>query len=166
MTRLRLAATKSHIWWGVSVEDRRYGVSRIQDIREAPARVRFLSIEPLLEDLGELDLTGIKWVIVGGESGAGARQMNESWVISIKEQCQRRDIPFFFKQWGGIRKKQTGRQLRGRLYDDFPQVVRPAFPNKSERLHLLTSLTKELSVFLGSGNNEQLELPTASQAIE
>jgi protein gp37 len=163
---LRSAAEQEHIWWGVSVEDRRYGMPRIEDIRKAPARIRFLSIEPLLADLGELDLTGIKWVIVGGESGAGARPMNESWVISIMEQCQCKDIPFFFKQWGGVRKKQTGRQLLGRTYDDFPQVARSAFPNKSERLHLLTSLTKEFLAVLGNNNSEQLELPIAIETIE
>src|SRR5262249_61646898 len=86
----------------------------------APAMVRFLSIEPLLEDLGEINLEGIHWVIVGGESGPGARPMSQSWVVSIREQCERAGVPFFFKQWGGARKSKAGRELDGRTYDDTP----------------------------------------------
>ena len=86
-TRLRFAAQLDHIWWGVSVEDKKYGLPRIDHLRQAPAAVRFLSIEPLLEDLGKIDLRGIHWVIVGGESGSGARPMKEEWVLSIREQC-------------------------------------------------------------------------------
>jgi protein gp37 len=86
--RLGVAAELDHIWWGVSVEDRKYGLPRIDDLRAAPARVRFLSIEPLLEDLGKIDLSGISWVIVGGESGPGARPMLKEWVISIRDQCR------------------------------------------------------------------------------
>lgn len=118
--RLSFAAKLDHIWWGVSVEDRKYGVPRIEALREAPASVRFLSIEPLLEDLGELNLTGIHWVIVGGESGRGARPMDESWVLNIREQCEAAGVPFFFKQWGGIRKAEAGRILEGRTYDEMP----------------------------------------------
>ncbi|HEV2971094.1 MAG TPA: phage Gp37/Gp68 family protein [Pirellulales bacterium] len=113
-------AAADHIWWGVSVEDRKYGLPRIDALRDAPAAVRFLSIEPLLEDLGDLDLTGIHWVIVGGESGAGARPMDESWVVRIQEQCQAAGIPFFFKQWGGVQKSKTGRLLNGRTFDEMP----------------------------------------------
>ena len=120
-TRLRFAARTRHIWWGVSVEDRRYGLPRIADLQSAPTAVRFLSIEPLLEDLGTLDLRGIHWVIVGGESGRGARPMNREWVISIRDQCANAGVPFFFKQWGGFRKKLAGRTLDGRIYDEFPQ---------------------------------------------
>ena len=94
-----------HIWWGVSVEDRKYGLPRIADLQAAPAAVRFLSVEPLLEDIGKLPLKGISWVIVGGESGPGARPMKEDWVLSIREQCEAAKVPFFFKQWGGVRKK-------------------------------------------------------------
>lgn len=117
-----------HIWLGVSVEDRKHGVPRIDELRHAPARVRFLSIEPLLEDLGELDLRSIDWVIVGGESGFGARRMEESWVLPIRDQCHAAGIPFFFKQWGGVRKKLTGRLLDGEIYDEFPafQAARTA----------------------------------------
>ncbi|MFZ0798084.1 MAG: phage Gp37/Gp68 family protein, partial [Terriglobales bacterium] len=102
--RLRFAASQRHIWWGVSVEDKRHGLPRVEDLRSAPARVRFLSVEPLLEDLGSLDLSGIHWVIVGGESGFGARVMKREWVISVRRQCRKQDVPFFFKQWGGVRK--------------------------------------------------------------
>lgn len=109
---------------GVSVEDRRYGLPRIDELRLVPAACRMLSIEPLLEDLGQLDLTGIGWVIVGGESGAGARPMREEWVLSIRDQCERADVPFFFKQWGGLNKKRAGRLLQGRTYDAFPEVRR------------------------------------------
>src|SRR5690606_25242944 len=111
-----------HVWFGVSVEDRAYGVPRIATLRDTPAAVRFLSIEPLLEDLGEIDLARIDWVIVGGESGPRARPMREEWVLSIRDQCRRLQVPFFFKQWGGTRKHATGRTLRGRLYDEFPRA--------------------------------------------
>ncbi len=121
---LRFAAEQEHIWWGVSVEDRKYGLPRIAHLRNAPANVRFLSIEPLLEHLGALDLSGINWVIVGGESGPGARPMRKEWVISIRDQCREQRVPFFFKQWGGVRKAKNGRMLDGRTYDEYPQ--RPA----------------------------------------
>jgi len=110
----------SHIWWGVSVENRKYGLPRIEELRAAPAAVRFLSVEPLLEDLGEIDLTGISWVIVGGESGPGAREMKPEWVRSVRLQCQASGIPFFFKQWGGVRKSEAGRRLDGLTYDELP----------------------------------------------
>lgn len=124
--RLSFAADRPHIWWGVSVENRRMGVPRIAYLQASNARVRFLSIEPLLEDLGTLQLDGIHWVIVGGESGPRARPMKPEWVASIKRQCRTFDIPFFFKQWGGVRKGRTGRTLDGRTYDEMPLV-----PNSS-----------------------------------
>ena len=119
-TKLRPAAEASHIWWGVSVENRKHGLPRLEHLTAAPAKMRFLSIEPLLEDLGPLNLDGIAWVIVGGESGPGARPMEESWVRSIRDQCRRARVPFFFKQWGGVRKVENGRTLAGRTYDEFP----------------------------------------------
>lgn len=125
---LGFAARCPNIRWGVSVEDRRYGLPRINHLREAPASVRFLSIEPLLEDLGRLDLHRISWVIVGGESGRGARPMSPEWVRSIRDQCRAARVPFFFKQWGGVRKSETGRRLDGRTYSQFParpQVLPP-----------------------------------------
>jgi protein gp37 len=119
-TRLRFAAAKSHIWWGVSVENRVYGLPRIAHLRSSSAAVKFLSVEPLLEDVGELDLSGIDWVIVGGESGFGARPMRREWVISIRRQCRQNRVPFFFKQWGGVHKSKAGRLLDGRTYDEMP----------------------------------------------
>jgi protein gp37 len=110
-----------HIWLGVSVEDRKYGVPRIEHLRRAVAGTRFLSIEPLLADVGALDLRKIDWVIVGGESGPGARPMQEAWVRSIRDQCITAGVAFFFKQWGGVQKHRTGRVLEGRTWDEFPR---------------------------------------------
>ena len=121
--RLSVAASQPHIWWGVSVENRRIGVPRIRHLQTSNAHIRFLSIEPLLEDLGDLQLSGIHWVIVGGESGPGARAMKQEWVLSIKRQCHRSGVPFFFKQWGGVRKKRAGRELEGRTYDEMPTAI-------------------------------------------
>ena len=129
--RLRLAAGKENIWWGVSVEDRKHGLPRIAQLQKAPAKVRFLSIEPLLEDLGEIDLSGISWVIVGGESGPGARPMRCEWVVSIREQCREFGVPFFFKQWGGVRKARNGRLLDGRTYDEYPERMSVVIPDKT-----------------------------------
>jgi protein gp37 len=119
-TKLRTQAAQPHIWWGVSVEDREHGMPRIERLRATPAAVRFLSIEPLLEDLGTFNLDGIHWVIVGGESGPGARPMHPAWVKSLHDQCSKAGIPFFFKQWGGVQKKRAGRQLDGLTYDEQP----------------------------------------------
>jgi protein gp37 len=138
---LSWAAKLSHIWWGVSVEDRKFGLPRIDALREAPAALRFLSIEPLLEDLGVIDLTGIDWVIVGGESGWGARPMDASWVVSIRDQCQAEDVLFFFKQWGGAQKSKRGRQLNDRTYDDMPQRDVRSVPSWSHRMALIDELT-------------------------
>lgn len=108
-----------NIWAGVSVEDGRV-TGRLDDLRRVPAAVRFVSCEPLLGPLDELDLHGIDWVIVGGESGPGARTMRESWVLSILRQCRTAGVPFFFKQWGGRHKSRAGRLLRGTTYDEMP----------------------------------------------
>jgi protein gp37 len=110
----------SNVWLGVSVEDRRYGVPRIAVLRPVRAAVRFLSIEPLLENVGELDLGRIDWVIVGGESGRGARPMRREWVLSIRDQCRAARVPFFFKQWGGVWKKRAGRLFEGQTWDEMP----------------------------------------------
>lgn len=120
--RLRAFASTTHIWWGVSVENRKHGLSRLEHLRQTPATVKFLSIEPLLEDLGTFDLHTISWVIVGGESGPGARAMRKEWVTAIQLQCKRAGVPFFFKQWGGVRKSKKGRELDGRTYDEFPVI--------------------------------------------
>jgi protein gp37 len=132
-TKLKFAAGLPHIWWGVSVEDRRYGLPRIEHLRATEARVRFLSVEPLLEDIGKVDLKGIHWVIVGGESGAGARPLDPAWVASLRDQCERRRVPFFFKQWGGFQKKKAGRELSGRTYDAMPDVEVTDAPAEDER---------------------------------
>jgi len=108
-----------NIWMGVTVEDKD-NLHRIDHLRKTGARTKFLSFEPLLGPLGKLDLRGIDWVIVGGESGFGARSLDPSWVISIREQCVRNDVPFFFKQWGGVRKKEAGRELEGQTWDEMP----------------------------------------------
>jgi protein gp37 len=120
-TTLREAADMPQIWWGVSLENRRHGLPRIEHLRAAPASMRFLSIEPLLEDLGPIDLAGIGWVIVGGESGHGARSLDPAWVRSLRDQCQEVGVPFFFKQWGGRFKKRNGRDLDGRIHDEIPE---------------------------------------------
>jgi protein gp37 len=133
-TKLKFAAALPHIWWGVSVENKKHGLPRIDHLQTSPARIRFLSIEPLLEDLGELSLAGIDWVIVGGESGAGARPMKKSWVLSIRNQCRRAKVPFFFKQWGGVRKSETGRSLDGKTYNEFPQRAQAPVMDHQERL--------------------------------
>jgi protein gp37 len=109
------------IWMGTSVENQNY-VNRIDDLRKIPAKVRFLSCEPLIGPLN-LKLKGIHWVIVGGESGPGARPMEREWVESIRDQCKKSDVAFFFKQWGGVIKSRTGRELDGRTYDAMPVVL-------------------------------------------
>ena len=108
-----------NVWMGVSVENPEY-VHRIDDLRQTRAVVKFLSLEPLLGPLTGLDLTGIDWVIVGGESGPGARAMEEQWVTDIRDQCLEANVPFFFKQWGGTNKKKAGRSLQGRVWDQMP----------------------------------------------
>ncbi len=113
---------KPHIWMGVSVESLDYAY-RIEHLRETGAAVKFLSLEPLLGPLPSLNLEGIDWVIVGGESGPGARSMDAAWVVDIRDQCQRAGVPFFFKQWGGTRKKKSGRELDGRTWDEMPTVT-------------------------------------------
>jgi protein gp37 len=143
-TKLQSVASAPHIWWGVSVENRRVGLPRIRDLRQTNARIRFLSIEPLLEDLRAIDLTAVDWVIVGGESGAGARPVRREWVVSIQRQCGTAGVPFFFKQWGGVRKSEHGRTLHGRTYDEFPEVARSAPPDRSRRMQLLDEMQAKL----------------------
>jgi protein gp37 len=111
-----------NVWMGVSVEDSRV-LSRIDDLRRVPAKIRFLSCEPLIGSLAGIDLTNIHWVIVGGESGPFARPMKIEWVREIFRACRKTDVPFFFKQWGGVRKHVTGRRLNGKTYDEMPQRV-------------------------------------------
>jgi protein gp37 len=117
-------------WLGVSVEDKKHGSPRIDALRQVPAHIRFLSVEPLLEDLGDIDLRGIHWVIVGGESGPKARPMKQDWVVNIQRQCEQQNVAFFFKQWGGWgadgkkrAKKQNGRILLGKTWDEMPSLT-------------------------------------------
>ncbi|MFL6447772.1 MAG: DUF5131 family protein [Bryobacteraceae bacterium] len=117
-----------NVWMGVSIGTDKYAY-RANHVRNTDARVKFLSLEPLLGPLSSLNLTGIHWVIVGGESGPGARNIEESWVVDIKSLCRRSGVPFFFKQWGGVNKKAAGRLLSGRTYDEmpnFPLLFAPA----------------------------------------
>lgn len=116
-------------WMGVTVEDKKSGIPRIDSLRQVAARIRFLSVEPLLEDLGSLDLTDIHWVIVGGESGPKARPMKTEWVENVRQQCEEQGVQFFFKQWGGWgadgkrrSKKANGRLLAGRTWDSMPEL--------------------------------------------
>src|ERR1035437_2532417 len=115
-------------WLGVTVEDKKHGIPRLDWLRRVPAVVRFISVEPLLEDLGEMNLNGIHWVIVGGESGPNARPMKQEWALNIKRQCEQQNVAFFFKQWGGWgadgkkrAKKHNGRLLEGRTWDAVPE---------------------------------------------
>lgn len=121
----------TNAWIGVSVEDRKYGLPRIEHLKRVPASIRFLSVEPLLEDLGTLELTGIHWVIVGGESGPKARPMKKAWALAVQQQCEAQDVAFFFKQWGGWgadgkrrAKAANGRMLDGRTWDEMPASPR------------------------------------------
>lgn len=119
-----------NIWLGVTVEDKKHGVPRIDKLRNINATIKFLSVEPLLEDIGEIDLTGIHWVIVGGESGAKARPMKPEWAMNVKKQCDKQNVAFFFKQWGtwgsdGVKrsKKTNGRILNGQEWNEYPEVL-------------------------------------------
>ncbi len=130
---LRFATHHQHIWWGVSVEDKRYGLPRVKHLRKAPAAVKFLSIEPLLEDLGSFEISGIDWAIVGGESGHGARRMKQEWVENILHICRGEKVAFFFKQWGGVHKTTRGRRLHRRTYDEMPKLHPNPMPSRPER---------------------------------
>jgi protein gp37 len=128
-SELAFASSAPHIWWGVSVENKRHGFQRLKDLQASRVSVRFLSVEPLLEDLGTIDLDKIHWMIVGGESGRGARPMKKEWVISLRDQCKSIGVPFFFKQWGGVHKALAGRRLEGRTYSEFPRrTENPVLP--------------------------------------
>lgn len=131
----RTRSVPGNVWLGVSVENRRHGVPRIDHLRAIPAKIRFLSVEPLLEDVGPLDLTDIHWVIVGGESGPKARPMSPEWADAVRRQCQAQNVAFFFKQWGGWgadgkrrAKSKNGRLLHGRTWDEMPATLLTAPP--------------------------------------
>jgi protein gp37 len=151
-SKLDFASELPNVWWGVSVEDIRYGVPRIGHLQRASARTRFLSVEPLLQDLGTLNLDGIHWVIVGGESGPGARAMQPEWVENVRKQCSKSRVRFFFKQWGGVQKKKTGRILNDRTYDDMPARANLPMPGRKERAALAESLRQQyVEQFEGMG---------------
>lgn len=127
-------AAPRNAWLGVSVENKKHGVPRIDHLRRVPAHIRFLSVEPLLEDVGPMDLTDIHWVIVGGESGPKARPMKQEWADAVRRQCEAQRVAFFFKQWGGWgadgqrrAKSANGRELNGRTWDEMPTTVAHAF---------------------------------------
>jgi protein gp37 len=117
----------SHIWLGVSVEDAKNAV-RIKHLKAARASVKFVSFEPLIGPVGRIDLSGIDWVIVGGESGPRARPMEEAWALELRDQCRVQNVAFFFKQWGGIRPKSGGRKLKGREWNEYPRIERQLEP--------------------------------------
>ncbi len=133
---LSFAADRQNIWWGVSVEDVKYGLPRVEHLRESSAGLKFLSVEPLLEDIGQPDLKGIDWVIVGGESGVAARPIDPTWVENVRLSCEAAKVPFFFKQWGGRNKKAAGRMLHGRTFDEMPAVATSPLPEKLARARL------------------------------
>jgi protein gp37 len=127
----------SNVWLGVTVENRKEGLPRIDKLRKLKATVLFLSAEPLLEDLGEINLTGIDWVIVGGESGNKARPMEKEWVLNIKKQCEENNIAFFFKQWGTWgadkvkrNKKLNGKELEGKIWQQYPEIIKKQYAGK------------------------------------
>jgi len=152
-TRLAHAAGMPHVWWGVSVEDRKHGLPRVDHLRAAPARVRFLSVEPLLEELGPVNLEGIHWVIAGGESGHGARPMDPAWVRLLRDQCAAARVPFFFKQWGGVRKGKAGRELDGQTYDQFPERVTLPVLEPAQRLAALAEVEALLLCYTPRGTD-------------
>ena len=144
------------------MEDRKYGLPRIGNLRDADAAVRFLSIEPLLEDLGKINLAGINWVILGGESGPGARPMKKEWVISLRKRCAENRIPFFFKQWGGVRKATNGRMLDGRTYDEFPKQIQ----NPVANVETCRAMASEIEASWRSNSTESsLRLPLLQPAV-
>jgi protein gp37 len=118
----RLVSWHSNIWMGVTVENADY-IERIEHLRSCSAEIKFISFEPLIGPIYDVDLSGIDWVIVGGESGPGARPMEREWVIELREKCLVSDTPFFFKQWGGVNKKKNGRLLEGKTWDELPELI-------------------------------------------
>lgn len=137
---LGFVSSLRHIWWGVSVENRKHGLPRIEHLRQASCAMRFLSVEPLLEDLGAMDLSGISWVIVGGESGPRSRMMRREWAVSIRDQCRAAGVPFFFKQWGGPRRTEAGRVLDNEELSGFPDVPFGRVLPKADRQAVIAGL--------------------------
>ncbi|TGK45947.1 phage Gp37/Gp68 family protein [Leptospira bouyouniensis] len=168
-SKLKEFSELENIWLGVTVENCREYRKRVSILRNTKVKTRFLSIEPLLEDLGDIDLTKIQWVIVGGESGAGCRPMEESWVQSILKQCEQQNVPMHFKQWGGIRKKRAGRTLNGRTYDNFPEFHFNSIPGKSELKQIKVDLEKllfEAIAYPQLSSLKPMETPISSFELE
>lgn len=141
---LKFAAQLEHIWWGVTVENKKHGLPRLASLRNSDVAVRFLSCEPLLEDLGTLNLGGINWVIAGGESGPGARPMQKEWVLSLRDQCEAATVPFFFKQWGGFPKAKYGCSLDGMEHKNTPPIPSRAVPSLATRRTIEAALRNRL----------------------
>jgi protein gp37 len=146
----RLLPWPTNVWMGVSVESPKY-LFRIDDLRDVPAAVRFLSIEPLLEEIPLLDLDDIDWVIVGGESGPKCRPMDARWVRLIRHECKVQGVPFFFKQWGGTRKKLTGRVLDGRTWDEMPAPKDRAYASALSQLIASIQIRQPLLIHMPAG---------------
>lgn len=142
---LKFASRLEHIWWGATVENKRYGVPRIEALRNCDVAMRFLSCEPLLEHLGPVNLDGINWVIAGGESGPGARPMAKEWVLSLQTQCNAAKVPFFFKQWGGFPKGKYGCLLDGKEYKDAPLTPSAFVPTLRQRQGMQAALSNSFS---------------------
>jgi protein gp37 len=143
-TDLEFAANLPHIWWGVTVENKRHGLPRLDCLQECDVAMRFLSCEPLLEDLGTVSLDGINWVIVGGESGPGARPVGKEWIVSLRDQCKSVRVPFYFKQWGGFPKGKLGCVLDGKEYKAIPPMRELGAPSLIKRGQIETELHKQL----------------------
>jgi protein gp37 len=139
---LQFAANLEHIWCGTTVENKEHGLPRLNSLRNSDVSTRFLSCDPLLEDLGEVNLDGIGWAIVGGEAGAGARPMEKEWVLSLRDQCAAAKVPFFFKQWGDLPKKQYVwvREVEGKEYKEVPSLPSPETPSFAGRAVIRAAL--------------------------
>jgi protein gp37 len=138
--KLKFASNLEHIWCGTTVENKEHGLPRLNSLRNSNVSTRFLSCDPLLEDLGAVNLDGIGWVIVGGEIGTGARPMEKPWVLSLRDQCAAAKVPFLFAHWGGRPKKQYGREVEGKEYAEVPSHPSPEAPGSSRRAVIRAAL--------------------------
>lgn len=141
---LRDAAHADHVLWGVSAEDHKHGAPRIADLQDTDVKHKWVSFEPLFEDLSDVDLAGIEWAVAGGESGTGAREMPSTAVDTLLESCRRQGVAFLFKQWGGVRKKKTGRTLNGRTYDEYPSTPTQPVPTAAVRKEKIEAMRADV----------------------
>jgi len=146
---LEFAAGLPHIWWGVTVEDKKHGLPRLNCLQQCDVAKRFLSCEPLLEDIGTVCLDGINWVIVGGESGRGTRPVSREWIVALRDQCICANVPFYFKQWGGFPKAKLGCELDGKEYKAPPPMSHLKAPSLKRRRQIRFRLTARLKVDYG-----------------